>query len=72
MALVCSCHGVTTRRIRDAIARGADTLEAIGEVCEAGTCCMGCHATLDCMLEEAQAAATPVGVRRRRLGLLHA
>jgi bacterioferritin-associated ferredoxin len=65
MALVCSCHGVNTRRIREAIARGADCIEAIGDVCQAGTCCMGCHPSLDAMLEDAQASVTRVGVRRR-------
>jgi assimilatory nitrate reductase catalytic subunit len=63
MALVCSCHGVNTRRIRDAIARGADSVESIGDFCLAGTCCLSCHPTLDALLDEA--TVTSVAVRRR-------
>jgi bacterioferritin-associated ferredoxin len=72
MALVCSCYGVNSRRVRDAIARGASSLEAIGDVCQAGTCCMGCHPTIDAMLDEAQVHVATVGAVRRRFGFLSA
>jgi bacterioferritin-associated ferredoxin len=52
MALVCLCHGVNERRVTREIERGAATIEQIGAACDAGTCCRGCHATLDELLAE--------------------
>jgi bacterioferritin-associated ferredoxin len=66
MALVCLCHGVNERRVVREIERGASTIAAIGEACGAGTCCLGCHATLDDLLAE---RVCMVPTRRVTLGL---
>lgn len=52
MALVCLCEGVSERKIRRAIADGADTIDEIGARCGAGTNCFGCHPTLEDVLHE--------------------
>jgi len=39
---VCICNGVTEREVRDEIACGARTEEAIGARCGAGTSCGTC------------------------------
>ena len=68
MALVCSCYGVNSRRSAS-IARGAVSIEAIGEACQAGTCCLGCHPTLDGLIQDARPRARrpspPVRLPRR-------
>jgi bacterioferritin-associated ferredoxin len=64
MAMVCLCHGVNERRVRREIEHGASTIEEIAERCHAGSCCYGCHPTLDGMLAD-HAAVTPVTARRR-------
>ncbi len=44
---VCICKAVTDSEIRDAVVRGADSLEAIGSELQAGTRCGACK---DCVL----------------------
>jgi assimilatory nitrate reductase catalytic subunit len=41
-ATICVCHGVTETRIVDAIKAGAQTVEAVGAACRAGTNCGSC------------------------------
>lgn len=65
MAMVCLCHGVNERRVRREIEHGAATIEQVGIACQAGTCCMGCHPTIDGLLAEHE-AVTAVGVAGRR------
>lgn len=50
---VCLCRGVSDRKVRHAIARGARSVEEIGEACGAGTRCGGCWPMLDDMLRAA-------------------
>ena len=50
MALVCSCHGVSERKVMRAIERGAGDVSSVGEACYAGTCCGGCHDTISGLL----------------------
>jgi bacterioferritin-associated ferredoxin len=50
MAMVCLCRGVSERKVERAIDRGADTIEAVGELCGAGTVCHGCHDTIDALV----------------------
>ena len=57
--MVCLCEGVSERRVRRSIERGATTVEAVTADCRAGTCCGGCHPTIEAMLAEA-AVPTPV------------
>jgi bacterioferritin-associated ferredoxin len=67
VAIVCSCHGVNERRIRREIDQGARTIDDIAERCQAGSCCLSCHPTIDDLLAaHAAPAGTPVGGVRRR------
>jgi NAD(P)H-nitrite reductase large subunit len=47
MAMVCSCHVVTERRIVKAIDRGARSIDAVSAACGAGATCHGCHDAID-------------------------
>ena len=44
--LVCNCHKVTESRLCEAIAAGAGTVEALGELTKAGTGCGSCKREL--------------------------
>lgn len=57
--IVCLCEGVSERKVRRAIERGAVTMDAIGDACRAGVTCFGCHPELEDMLYE----VTPVRIR---------
>lgn len=50
---VCLCRGVSDRTVRRAIARGARSIEQIGDACDAGTRCGGCWPILEDLLEAA-------------------
>lgn len=67
MALVCLCYGVNERRVQREIDRGATTITEIAARCQAGSCCQGCHPTLDELLAERCPSAAAVTARRRRL-----
>ncbi len=53
---VCICHGVTEGELRDEIAQGARSEEAIGDRCGAGTSCGTC---LDRICDLLGAATVP-------------
>jgi bacterioferritin-associated ferredoxin len=57
--MVCLCEGVSERRVQAAIRGGARTVAEVGERCRAGTCCQGCHPTIEALLEH----AAPVRLR---------
>jgi len=40
--LVCHCNGITDRKIRKAVRRGADNAGQVARMCGAGTSCGGC------------------------------
>jgi len=68
MALVCLCHGVNERRVRREIEHGASSVAEVAERCLAGSCCHGCHPTIEGLLDEhRQPGGAPV---RRRLRLV--
>ena len=67
MALVCLCHGVNERRVRREIEHGATTIEEVAAGCLAGSCCHGCHASIDALLAEHTPATSVVVTGRRRL-----
>jgi bacterioferritin-associated ferredoxin len=50
---VCLCRGVSDRKVRSAISRGATTIEEIGDRCAAGTRCGGCWPVLEDLLRAA-------------------
>ncbi|MEO0497421.1 MAG: molybdopterin-dependent oxidoreductase [Pseudomonadota bacterium] len=45
-AIICSCMGVGSMQIADAVANGAFTLDAVGSACGAGTNCGSCRAEI--------------------------
>ena len=66
----CLCEGVSERKVRHAIARGARSIDEIGDACRAGTRCGGCWPTLEDLLRAAgheprEVAATAAGDRSR-------
>jgi bacterioferritin-associated ferredoxin len=54
---VCMCFGVCDREIRSCIARGARTVEDVGEASDAGTGCGGCHEHIHALLAASHAPA---------------
>ncbi|MFC4947781.1 (2Fe-2S)-binding protein [Pseudonocardia sp. GCM10023141] len=52
---VCICMAVTDSVISSCIARGASTVEEVGDACEAGTGCGSCHDHIDVFLAAANA-----------------
>jgi bacterioferritin-associated ferredoxin len=61
--LVCLCKGVSDRTIAAAIDAGADTVEAVGAVCGAGTGCGGCQEEILHMIGAGRGAA-PIELAR--------
>jgi bacterioferritin-associated ferredoxin len=41
--LVCHCHRICDRTIRESIREGARSIDEVGELCRAGTACGGCR-----------------------------
>ena len=48
--LVCHCLAVSEAEITQAIRGGADSVEAVGQYCEAGTACQSCHGPIRALL----------------------
>jgi len=57
LMFVCCCIGVTDRTIREAIAAGAQTTEAVSACTRAGTRCGSCRPEIEQMLAEARQLA---------------
>ena len=49
--LVCHCLAVAESEILHAIRSGADSIESVGQYCEAGTACQSCHGSIRTMLQ---------------------
>jgi bacterioferritin-associated ferredoxin len=64
--IACLCHGVSERRVRREIEHGATTVDELAARCGAGSCCYGCHPTLDELLSE-HVTAVMVPSRRFRV-----
>lgn len=47
---VCICEAVSEDEVRAAVAEGAGTVDEVGELCAAGTCCGSCHERIDVLL----------------------
>lgn len=45
--ILCLCKAVTDREVDDAIRRGANTTDAVGQMCGAGTDCGSCVDAID-------------------------
>lgn len=52
--LVCHCHAVTDRTIREAIREGACSADEVGAACGAGTGCGGCRDVVDGIVQGEQ------------------
>ncbi|MFO7562230.1 MAG: (2Fe-2S)-binding protein [Enhygromyxa sp.] len=50
--LVCHCLTVAESEILVAIRSGADSLQAVGSHCEAGTGCQSCHEPIRALLQQ--------------------
>jgi len=50
--LVCHCLTVAESEILVAIRGGADSVEAVGRHCEAGTGCQSCHEPIRALLQQ--------------------
>ena len=61
----CICHAVTVDEVGAAVDAGADSIEAVGAVTAAGTCCSGCHDHLDEIIE-ARCGDCPLAGSARR------
>jgi bacterioferritin-associated ferredoxin len=64
--LVCHCHRVCDRAIRDCIDSGARSLDDIGRACGAGTACGGCTATIGALLAGQPADAGVISLGKAR------
>ncbi len=64
--LVCHCHRVCDRAIRDCIDSGARSVEDVGRACGAGTGCGGCQPAIGALLagEPADAGVISLGKAR--------
>jgi bacterioferritin-associated ferredoxin len=51
---VCICAAVPDSEIRSCVARGARTVEEVGDACGAGTGCGSCHDRIDTFLLAAE------------------
>jgi bacterioferritin-associated ferredoxin len=60
--VICHCHAVNDRTIRDAVAAGAIDADALAERCGAGTRCGSCVPVVEAIVAAATEAL--VGVRR--------
>ena len=49
---VCICNRVSESEVHDCIRSGARTEEAVGDACDAGTCCGTCLDRIAGMLED--------------------
>ncbi len=54
---VCLCHGIRDRDLKEAVARGADTFEALQARTGVSTCCRTCEPVARELLDEALATA---------------
>jgi len=68
--LVCHCHAVCDRTIRQCIREGARSADDVGDACGAGTGCGGCRPVIEDILEAsgvAPAGATLIELRPSRV-----
>jgi bacterioferritin-associated ferredoxin len=59
LLLVCHCHRICDRTIRESIADGARSIAEIGASCRAGTGCGGCRPAIAGLLRDQEAPTRP-------------
>ena len=52
---VCSCKAITDRTVRAVVAAGAQSVDAVADMCSAGSRCGGCWPTLEALIAEGEA-----------------
>lgn len=57
--LVCHCHRVTDRTIRDLVKGGCRSPSAVGSACGAGTACGGCCELVELIVRTEDRSAAP-------------
>jgi len=62
--IVCVCHGIPCKKIRAVIREGAESVDAVGAACGAGTDCGACRDAIEDLIEETASS------RRAHLPLL--
>lgn len=50
--LVCHCHRICDRTIRESIREGARSIDEVGDACRAGTGCGGCRPAIAGLLRD--------------------
>jgi bacterioferritin-associated ferredoxin len=65
--LVCHCHRICDRTVRESIRQGARSIDEVGDACRAGTGCGGCRPAIAGLLAERAEAEAPA---RGRLSIL--
>lgn len=63
--IVCMCHGVNDRQIRETIEDGADTAREVGRRCKAGTDCGACTRQIKAMIHGHDALVAGLAGARR-------
>lgn len=56
--IVCVCHNVSDRKIRQAVKEGVTSMPELRQQLQVGTCCGKCHASAKSVLRECLAAGT--------------
>ncbi|HTB57573.1 MAG TPA: (2Fe-2S)-binding protein [Polyangia bacterium] len=57
--LVCHCHRICDRTIRESIREGARSIDEVGDACRAGTGCGGCRPAIAGLLQAQRAHEAP-------------
>ena len=66
--IVCLCHGVTSVQLEHVVKTGADSVEAVGRRCGAGTDCGACIGHIEDLIEDRREEST---CSARRLPMAH-
>ncbi len=62
--IVCLCHGVTAAQLHNVVESGAETVEAVGRHCGAGTDCGSCIGHIEDVLDACADRRAPCSARR--------
>lgn len=57
---VCLCRVVTDRQVEEAVRNGATTISDVGDSCDAGTGCGGCHEQLQNIIDTTESRAKSI------------
>lgn len=63
--IVCLCHGVSDRKIREVAEDGAATVKEVGQRCGAGTDCGSCRRQIKDVLDGVQTTRSAMAAAHR-------